>query len=171
MPNWVYINLNMKDLCKKEELFSTRDDGTKRLDFNKIIPPPKTKEECIEKYGEKYLDSVDEKGNSTHHLMHTDGDDWFNWYDWHCHFWGTKWNACDCKIEDDDTVTFETAWSVPEPILLKLSEMFPEEEINVSISYEMEDYYEDLTLKHGDIIKEEKTQIEGFWQDNPGEEA
>lgn len=45
MPNWVYINLNMKDLCKKEELFSVKDDGKKYLDFNKIIPEPKTKEE------------------------------------------------------------------------------------------------------------------------------
>ena len=75
MSNWVYINLNMKDLCKKEELFSLKDDGTKHLDFNKIVPPPKTKEECLEKYGEKYLDYVDEKGNSTHHLMHDNGDD------------------------------------------------------------------------------------------------
>ena len=169
MPNWVYINLNMKDLCKKDELFSTRNDGIKYLDFRKIIPEPKTKEECLEKYGEKYLDYVDEKGNSVHHLMHENGDEWFNWYDWHCDFWGTKWNAIDCKIVDDDTITFDTAWSVPEPILLRLSEMFPEEEINVSISYEMEDYYEDLTLKHGDIVKEEKTRIENSWGDDPEE--
>ena len=35
----------------------------------------------------------------------------------------------------------------------------------------MEDYYEDLTLKHGDIVKEEKTKIEDFWGDGPEEEV
>lgn len=171
MPNWVYVNLNMNGLCKKEELFSVKDDGKKYLDFNKIIPEPKTKEECLEKYGEKYLDSVDEKGNSTHYLMHENSDDWFNWYDWHRDFWGTKWNACYCNIVDDNTVSFETAWSLPEPVLLKLSEIFPEEEINVSVSYEMEPYYDDLVLKHGDIISKERTQIEDFWGDDSEEEA
>ena len=51
-----------------------------------------------------------------------------DWYDWRCRNWGTKWNAYDIAAfdEDSDTITFETAWSAPHPILEKLSQMFPE---------------------------------------------
>ncbi|MCM1220978.1 MAG: hypothetical protein NC548_41480, partial [Lachnospiraceae bacterium] len=51
------------------------------------------------------------------------------WYDWCCENWGTKWNAyCDTVI-DDDRISFETAWSTPLPILKKLSETYPDLEI------------------------------------------
>lgn len=49
-----------------------------------------------------------------------------SWYDWCCDNWGTKWNACSNEQEDGDTIIFETAWSNPEPVMLKLSEMYPE---------------------------------------------
>ena len=48
------------------------------------------------------------------------------WYDWCCDNWGTKWNAYSNEQEDEDTISFETAWSNPEPIMLKLSEMYPD---------------------------------------------
>lgn len=49
-----------------------------------------------------------------------------SWYDWCCDNWGTKWNAYSNEQEDEDTISFETAWSNPEPVMLKLSEMYPE---------------------------------------------
>jgi hypothetical protein len=57
-----------------------------------------------------------------------------DWYDWNILHWGTKWNACEGKIESVFThegisvmeFTFETAWSVPEPVWVKLAEMFPD---------------------------------------------
>lgn len=49
-----------------------------------------------------------------------------SWYDWCCDNWGTKWNAYSNEQEDEDTIIFETAWSNPEPVMLKLSEMYPE---------------------------------------------
>lgn len=48
------------------------------------------------------------------------------WYDWCNQFWGTKWNASDTEIIDNDTIRFDTAWSNPEPILLKLAEIYPD---------------------------------------------
>lgn len=48
------------------------------------------------------------------------------WYDWCCDNWGTKWNAYSNEQCDKDTISFETAWSNPEPVMLKLSEMYPE---------------------------------------------
>ena len=51
------------------------------------------------------------------------------WYGWCPNNWGTKWNACDTQIIDRNTIVFDTAWSNPEPILLKLAEMYPDTEI------------------------------------------
>jgi len=50
-----------------------------------------------------------------------------NWYDFHCDKWGTKWGAYDVSIianKDDELVMqHDSAWSPPEPIWDKLSEM------------------------------------------------
>ncbi|MDT4884858.1 Ferredoxin-like domain in Api92-like protein [compost metagenome] len=46
--------------------------------------------------------------------------------------WGTKWNACDQKVDlEECRARMETAWSFPEPILLKVSEQFPDATIEV----------------------------------------
>lgn len=45
-----------------------------------------------------------------------------DWYDWCSRYWGTKWNACDASWSGN-SVWFETAWSDPEPVFLKLSEL------------------------------------------------
>jgi hypothetical protein len=48
-----------------------------------------------------------------------------NWYDWSVSNWGTKWNSYSFHRLDDG-IAFDTAWSPPEPVIEKLSEMFPE---------------------------------------------
>ena len=53
----------------------------------------------------------------------TEGEDW---YDWSIANWGTKWNAYDIEKIDDNTLLFNTAWSMPQPVIIKLSEMFPD---------------------------------------------
>ena len=53
-----------------------------------------------------------------------------DWYSWSVSNWGTKWSASGSFMEGDILV-FETAWSVPEPVLVKLSEMFPEVVLHV----------------------------------------
>lgn len=52
-----------------------------------------------------------------------------SWYDWCRRNWGTKWNAYGNSQTGTDTITFETAWSPPEPIIAKLAEMYPDAEI------------------------------------------
>ena len=138
MPNWTTCTLTMRGIGTNAALYSDTEDGKRYFDFNKIIPEPKTPEECVEKYGERYLDHVDENGNSAHALMHTDDDSWFNWYDWHCDFWNTKWGACDTRVEGPNTVVFDTAWDAPYPIFEKLSELFPNELLHTKLEFEGE---------------------------------
>lgn len=66
----------------------------------------------MEAVGRAYIDNILEYGHDT-------------WYDWRIDNWGTKWNACECKI-GDDYLEFETAWSAPFPIIEDLSRRFPE---------------------------------------------
>lgn len=70
-------------------------------------------EEELEKIGLQYISNKVLYGATT-------------WYDWCCDNWGTKWNAYENEQEDEDTISFETAWSNPEPVMLKLSEMYPD---------------------------------------------
>ena len=59
------------------------------------------------------------------------------WYYWCCENWGTKWNAYDGYIYDDDTIVFETAWSPADQIGVELSLQNPDKLI--SITYANED--------------------------------
>ena len=76
--------------------------GIGTFDFNKVIPMPDDiyrgdlgpKEQKI--YGKK------------------------NWYDWSCWNWGTKWNSYGNSF-DGHTLTFQTAWSAPHPVIKTLS--------------------------------------------------
>ena len=51
-----------------------------------------------------------------------------DWYSWCCKFWGTKWNSYDsCPVDPDDTsISFNTAWAAPHPVIEKLAEMYPD---------------------------------------------
>lgn len=46
-----------------------------------------------------------------------------DFYYWRIMNWGTKWNALNVSVEDN-TISFETAWSAPIPVLLALSAQF-----------------------------------------------
>ena len=57
------------------------------------------------------------------------------WYDWRVYNWGTKWDAYDVCVTDDDPecteIEFNTAWSPPESICHALREQYPD----VSVSW------------------------------------
>lgn len=67
-----------------------------------------------------------------------------DWYGWSVANWGTKWNAYAMAVvkigvsEDQNgpsmtfEVTFQTAWSSPEPIFHKLAELHPEVSFDVT---------------------------------------
>ena len=58
--------------------------------------------------GKKYIQAFKECGYT-------------NWYDWRLENWGTKWNACECKISPDmNRIEFETAWCPPVEVIEKI---------------------------------------------------
>ncbi|MDR3266967.1 MAG: hypothetical protein LBT24_05285 [Tannerella sp.] len=100
MPNWCENNLRID-----------ADEDTKQ----KILT------ECI---------SLDEYGNNRLDFEKiVPVGDVEDWYDKHIEKWGTKWNSCDCII--DETVStgpleidMMTAWSPPVPIVVALVEKY-----------------------------------------------
>lgn len=58
------------------------------------------------------------------------------WYEFNVNNWGTKWNCYEISV-DGHRVEFDTAWSMPEPIYLALSEKFPD--VDIMVSYADED--------------------------------
>ena len=52
------------------------------------------------------------------------------WYDWRVNHWGTKWDAYDVEVDDCDVdhliITFNTAWSPPEPICHAIRDEYPD---------------------------------------------
>lgn len=103
-------------------------------DYKNISPT------SMEDVGKAYIDNILEYGADT-------------WYDWCIENWGTKWDACECKI-GDDYLEFETAWDAPFPIIEELSRRFPK--LTFSHEYADEDLGSNcgqLTFKNGGVVE------------------
>jgi hypothetical protein len=75
-----------------------------------------------------------------------------DWYEWSVKNWGTKWNSSESLFEGSN-IHFQTAWSVPEPIFIELSRMFPDVEIKVKFADEdIGNNCGELLLLNGEII-------------------
>lgn len=83
--------------------------------------------------------------------------------------WGTKWNACESSVSEDQTeASFDTAWSCPKPVLATLSQRFPDAEIHVT--YADEDIGSNCgtyVLKGGEVVSSD---IAPSWRDQSDEE-
>jgi hypothetical protein len=91
-----------------------------------------------------------------------------NWYVWAIRNWGTKWNASDFKVITEEpgryVCWFETAWSPPEPVYVKLAEMFPRLSFEISGGDDQFNFDFEATARGGTFnIHYEDPNVEGFW--------
>ena len=63
-----------------------------------------------------------------------------DWYGWCRANWGTKWNACDPEVIDDNIIEFYTAWAPPLPIFFALAKKYQDAEFIVEINDECDPY-------------------------------
>ena len=145
MPNWVFNHLTIdgskEDIAKVKaqvgavvkRKYKGVDEVDEKIDeepifsFMNILPPPE--------------DKLDE-----YHAVHgyadgkKSGDTEYNWYNFNVREWGTKWDARDVDLlEDDETYLhykFDTAWSPPTEVIAKLAEQNPN--LNLSLEYREE---------------------------------
>lgn len=132
MPNWINNELCIRG-NKREDIdnFVKKYFTENNFDFNKIIPEPSSKEDCPK----EYICDCKERC-----IEDTRGGNWFNWYDFRCDKWGTKWNACETRSEaSEDGLTldiyFSTAWTAPLPIFRELKKQNPNLRITFDYFY------------------------------------
>lgn len=115
--------------------FETEEAFCHFPDFEKIIPPPKNI--FRGDLGEAERVMCDNEGRP-------------NWYDWNRENWGTKWNCYNCKKQDDNIYTFETAWNGVPNLIEALSKMMPKIEFIYEYSDENVGYnVGSYTMKNG----------------------
>lgn len=80
------------------------------------------------------------------------------WYDWCVEHWGVKWNAAESYAYGNH-ISFQTPWGTPEPVLHKLSELFPDVTIDGIFDIEGWGVYHTV-YQAGEILLEEEVDPE-----------
>ena len=156
MPNWVitriYITVpedKIKEfedkvirLGEEEEVFSFNRINKRPEELNNTqSPPPKSKKIKVKTLSgeELEIEEIADCNNATPEMC-KDLESRFghnNWYDWNNWNWGTKWDCSESIYsQEDKMLEFQTAWSCPQEILLRMSEMFPDIQFNGSYADE-----------------------------------
>ena len=78
------------------------------------------------------------------------------WYGWSVKNWGTKWNAYDGNIIDNDTIEYYTAWNPAIPILIELSKQNPMNEIKLAYMSEDPSCAGKMTFYNGEVIQDDE---------------
>jgi hypothetical protein len=177
MPNWVRNNVTFSGNEEVIERMMNEIKGEREeqyIDFNKIAPIPSElvgtqsptriiSQEEYDKQEERIAKDELTEGERNWGIsrgitqeMANDFKQRFghtDWYGWQVSNWGTKWNATD-SIEFGDGIEFNTAWSTPFELLLKLSEKYPE--VTINVRYADEDFgynVGEYTLLNGEEIE------------------
>ena len=88
-----------------------------------------------------------------------------DWYDWHCEYWGTKWDTQATQVED--SLLFRTAWSPPKPWLIKVSQDFPDLVFHLAYVEIGMEVYGELMVRNGGDVWENTDDSDLFWETTP----
>jgi hypothetical protein len=99
-------------------------------------------------------------------------DDWFlkdgfnsGGYEWCIANWGTKWGCCEVSITSrgDNYVIleFESAWCPPEPVIVKLGELFPDHRFTLQYWEGGCCFQGELIMQDGEVELEENHSYHG----------
>jgi hypothetical protein len=154
MPNWTENDLTVSgNIIQQDRMAIEIKTDENIFDFNKIIPYPE---------GYREQDKIAEEWEKEH------PQDWGNLdrpkngynsggYGWCCNNWGTKWNACETVFVKRDrslAYFFNTAWSPPEPIIRKLSEIYPKLKFTLKYYEQGCGFSGKLVCKGGDVLED-----------------
>ena len=151
MPNWCANELYIASKNKHTLDAFTKKVGLKDdkpdFDFGKILPEPDyEKVEVLPTFPDIVGDKKPVKSDHA-------------WWDWRVQNWGTKWDACESHICNNDInffcVSFETAWSPPIDWIDNIMENFPD------LCFELE--YEEPGMGFGGLLQ---AQYETIWEDH-----
>ena len=158
MPNWCsnYLQIETKTPKQFTKLIQgITNDSEQPFDFNRIIPTPEELENVSAPNKENPQEMIKKYGYA-------------DWYDFRCARWGTKWNASDVDLTLESptslSISFNTAWSPPIPVIEAIAEKYP----FASISLE---YYEEgmgfaglVEYERGELVSESEQETNCEWR-------
>jgi len=169
MPNWITniltINADEKMVQKiLSEIKSTQSE----FDFNLIVRQPDELEGTTAPA--RIVSDEEYAKDSSKGITQAMSDELIskygfnNWYDWRYQHWGTKWNADEVYISDNE-ISFNTAWCNPQPLLVALSRKYPD--IQFDIKFADEDFGHNV----GTYILKDGEEIDCYFPEGGSEES
>ena len=125
---------DVQDTIKNTKCISTKSDLSDKVEVDFYT---------LAEMGRKYLENL---------FLHGA----LSWYGWSRKNWGTKWNAYDGFIIDDDTIQYLTAWNPAVPVLLELSRQNPMNEIKLAYMSEDPSCAGRMAFYNGEIIQDDE---------------
>jgi hypothetical protein len=121
MPNWCSNTLQISGDKEQLEMFKQKSISKSAMDvdiflMDGCIPMPQELAICEDLTPEQKAERIAKYGYD-------------NWYDWRFENWGSKWDAQEPYIEEDEnglTINFDTAWSPAIPYIKQVALMFPD---------------------------------------------
>jgi hypothetical protein len=109
MPNHVHNRIEFNSTQEQAyDILSAIKSENRDFDFEKLIPSP------------LHMYQADTNAED-------DEDFPCNWHNWRIQNWNTKWNAYNIKteyVDDICKIEFNTAWSIPYPIIIAFGNLF-----------------------------------------------
>lgn len=147
MPNHVYNSLSIGNEITEErqEILNAIEKAGGICRYYEPMPSELEGTTSPQRVGDGEGHTITESKSAE--LKHKYGHD--NWYGWACDNWGNKWGCYDLEIHDG-TITYTTAWSpVNELILKKMAQDFPD----IILSFEEETGWGgEISIEGGDIV-------------------
>ena len=150
MPNWCSNTLMLEGSNDtiQQVLEFIKGDKDQIIDFEKIIPVPLELSNSNAYIGVEAQRSDAEKTIAQNNIEKYGYPDWY----YFCiGEWGTKWNARDSVLGNDNKICFDTAWSPPIPVLFKLSQMFPYIKLLMTYTSEQYDFIGRCEIQNGEV--------------------
>jgi len=121
MPNWCSNTLQISGNKEQLEMFKQKSISKSAMDIDIFlmdgcIPMPEELAICEDITPEENAERIAKYGYD-------------NWYFWRLENWGSKWDAQEPYVEEDEnglTINFDTAWSPPIPYIRQVARMFPD---------------------------------------------
>ena len=162
MPNWCSNDITITGPEKTVQTIASLvglKEEKPSFDFNKVISYP-------DKFREQDELAVEARKNGDYSFK-----DGYNsgGYDWCVEHWGTKWNVgpeiFDLSLEAKKIkVSFDTAWSPPEPVIKALASQFPDCKFKLAYYEAGMGFKGRLVLKGGEIQED----MQGKYRGNRG---
>jgi hypothetical protein len=169
MPNWITNILTINaDEKMVEKILSEVKSKESEFDFNLIVSQPDELEGTTAPA--RIISDEDYAKDSSKGITQTMSDEliskygYNNWYDWRYEHWGTKWNADEVYICDNE-ITFNTAWCNPQPVMVALSRKYPD--IQFDIKFADEDFGHNV----GTYILKDGEEIDCYFPEGGSEES